>query len=214
MTDKVETEMTMDDVMELLMDNTFFFQGIESSGSDWVRRILMKVENAEEEANYCETYGDAALLLEAAYEELWDDFSRINDVYHGYGLLEEKLLTDKFPELGKASTQDVYSGDLYFTLSKLGKEFLKNPPYRLTVQLTGKKHTDWLSAQILKLIKEYKESGSDRKAERGDPFYGVVKASSYWRTYRLIAEIWTIVRSRERTTMGVCGEKVSGDNVY
>jgi len=182
MTNNVETEMTMDDVMELLMDNTFFFRVMESSGSDWVRRILMKVKNAEEKASYCEHPGESVLVLAAAHEELWkDSVSRVNDVYLGYDLLEEKLFKDTFPELDlsdlRVNGEEVYQ---YFTLSKLGKEFLENPPYRLTVQLTGEKHTDWLSAQILRLIKDYREHSSEGYADI------------------LIRQIQDIVESRER----------------
>ncbi len=182
MTNNVETEMTMDEVMELLMDNNFFFQVMESSGSDWVRRILMKVKNAEKKASYCETASESVLVLAAAYEELWkDSVSRVNDVYLGYELLEAIPFQETFPELDLSDLR--VHGDVvyeYFTLSKLGKEFLENPPYRLTVQLTGGKHTDWLSAQILRLIKDYREYSSKGYADI------------------LIKKIQDIVESRER----------------
>ena len=182
MTDNVETEMTMDDVMELLMNNDFFFQVMESSGSDWVRRILMKVKNAEEKASYCEHPGESVLVLAAAYAELWKNTStcRINDVYLGYDLLEEKLFKDTFSEQFASVPVDGEEVHRYFTLSKLGNEFLENPPYRLTVQMTGEKHTDWLSAQILRLIKDYREYSSKGYADI------------------LIKKIQDIVESREK----------------
>ena len=186
MPNNVETEMTMDALMEILMNNMFFFQVMEKSGDDWIRRILVKARRAEKEASRCETAGESVLVLATAYKELYEDSSRLNDVYLGYELLEAIPFQETFPELDvslRVNGEEVYE---YFTLSKLGKEFLENPPYRLTVQMTGEKHTDWLSAQILRLIKDYKKDSSEDDAEQ------VIDATM------LIERIQRIVESREK----------------
>ena len=183
MTNNVETEMTMDDVMELLMDNDFFFQVMESGGSDWVREILKKVERAEAEADACEDDADAALLLASTYADLVPS-TRTSDVYLGYELLEKKPVEAIFTRevLSDLSVNLEWGPKVshYFTLSKLGKEFLENPPYRLTPKITGKKYTDWLSAKILKLVKDHREHSLDGYADM------------------LIDRIQRIVESRER----------------
>lgn len=187
MTNNVKTEMTMDALMEILMNNMFFFQVMEKGGDDWIRRILVKVRRAEKEASRCKTVGESVLVLATAYEELYEDSSRLNDVYLGYELLEAIPFQETFPERDlsglRVNGEEVYQ---YFTLSKLGKEFLENPPYRLTVQMTGENYTDWLSAQILRLIKDYKKDSSEDDAEQ------VIDATM------LIDRIQRIVESREK----------------